>query len=91
VVLDLHTESARTNRNLAPDPAHAKDPEYLVLWVVAELEVRAAPLSCAHGGVWVVDAPERAEEEEEGGVGGSIVYCDGCAGDVDACVELGAL
>jgi hypothetical protein len=38
----------------------------------------------------VVDAPERAEEEEEGGVGGSIVYCDGCARDVDACVELGA-
>lgn len=84
MVANLHAKRARLDSYVASDATHAENTEDFPLRVVAECGKRAAAklglAECFHGDGQVA---QRAEEKEDGYVGGCVV--DGCGGvgDVD--------
>ena len=83
MIANLHAKRARLGGNVASDAAHAEDAEDFALRVVAERGERgAAKLGLAEGLHGDGQVAQRAEEEEDGDVGGCVV--DGCGGVGDA-------
>lgn len=84
MILHLHPEHPRPPRHRPPDPPHPQDPQHLALRVVPQRGVRAPlELARAEGGHGDGEVAQRAEDEEDGDVGGGVVYGGGDVGDED--------
>jgi len=76
-MLDFHAKGARPLRYCTANPAHAEDAESLTGGVMAECEVRTAPITLADSREGDSDAPEGTEEEKDGDVCSGFVDCYG--------------